>query len=388
MVLNKIKTNGARPFAMAIAAMLIALAATATIGGGKWASAQDGTEGTAPDASVTAEANAEIRGQLVRRGLFGEAKRVGDDSFLVETRHGDILVLVNSETVIHMPPKGIVQLEKLEVGAKVGVLLTKPTEEEEEQAPASDVFRTGTALKVLIVPDRATRQHIRAVIVEKAHGRVRFIDRDGDEREIETDVEVEGEAGEELVLITQDTDVETKLRIRAAARAEIVSERLDRLAEARVELRERLEQVKARVEEDRVEVRDRVRATLDRIEVDADVRLRIEEQSDAISARIKARLEAAAERDKVDDMRDRSEEDKDEDRSEEEKGRPEDATDPTKQPERSRDRDRNADTREEDTNAEAEAKTEAEAEAEAEVDNVIDAKAEVEVEAETGVSVK
>ena len=307
MVLEALKTNRARPFAIGLIATLFALAAAMTMGGG-WASAQTGDDGTAPgNTTPTVEPeDTEPEGQLVRRGLFGKAVRVGGDSFLVETRQGNVLVLVNDETVIRKPPEGIVRFDALEVGDKVAVLLTKPTDEEAEDAPASDVFRTGTALKILIVPDRATRRHTRAVVLEKVRDRMRILNSDGEEVEVDADVEVDGEAGDEVLLITQDSPNSARVRVRAAARAEIIENRLERLAEVRSDVRDRIEQARDRVDEVRAQVRERFDAKLEDVEIEEEVRIRIEAKTDEIRTRVDARIKA--ERDKVDDMRDRVDE--------------------------------------------------------------------------------
>lgn len=306
MVLDMTKMNKVRPFAIGLVATLIAIAAAMTMGGG-WASAQTGTAGTAPDeaTAVPDETRPEREGQIKRRGLFGKAVRVGGDSFLVETRQGEVLVLTNDETVVRKPPEGIVRFEALEVGDRVAVWLKKPTDEEAAEAPASDVYRTGTALKILIIPDQATRQHTRAVVLEKVRDRMRIIDRDGTEREIDIDIEIDGEAGDELVLITQDSNANVRARVRASVRAEVIENRLERIAEAREEVRERVEETKVRVEQARAEARVRIEARLDSVEVDADVRARIEAKTEEVRERVRTRTEQA--RDRADEASDRIE---------------------------------------------------------------------------------
>lgn len=297
MVLSNVKYDRIRPFMVASIATIIALVA-ATMASSGWASAQ-GTGGTDPTPEPTVETPPDVSpGQLVRRGLSGKVLRVGGSSFLVETRHGKVLVMVNDQTTIKQPPNGEVRLSAVEIGDKVGVLLAKP-ENDTATSTEADIYRTATALKVVIVPSRATREHRRAIVLEKIKDaikdRVKFLDRDGNEVEIETEIEIEGEEGEEVFLITRKGKHGQDERISSSARAEEIEERLRKLAKLRKDLEAKLEEVREKVNTSRGKLLDAAKAKFADRDFSDEIKARIDEarlkaQSRVDEARIVAQV--------------------------------------------------------------------------------------------------
>ncbi|MDA0232110.1 MAG: hypothetical protein O3B04_07000 [Chloroflexi bacterium] len=296
MVLNNVSFDRVRPFIVASIATIIALVA-ATMATSGWASAQgiDGTgpggTGPTPTPVPTVVPTPDVPpGQMVRRGLSGEVVSVSDSGFVVETRHGNVLVLVNDATVIKQPPDGEVDLSAVQVGGKVGVLLAKPAEDDATPSDGTTVFRTATALKVVIVPTKATREHKRAVVLEKIKdalkNRVKFLNRDGDEVEIETEVEIEGEEGEEVILITRKGKHGEDERVSSSARAEEIEERLRKLAGQREELEAKLEEVREQYNASRAELLEKARDRVANLEIGDEIKARIDEASARAHARV------------------------------------------------------------------------------------------------------
>lgn len=337
MVLSNVKYDRIRPFMVASIATLIAVV-TATMATSGWASAQ-GTDPTAPTptpeptvvstAEPTVEPTEEPKpdapaGQLVRRGLSGKVLRIGGSEFLVETRHGQVKVIVTDETTIKQPPNGEVRFDALEIGDRVGILLAKPENDNATPSTEADVFRTATALKIVIVPSKATREHRRAIVLEKIKNaikdRVKFIDRNGDEVEIETDVEIEGEEGEEVLLVTRrgkDGDD----HVSSSTRADQIEERLRELAKKRADLEGKLEEVREKFNTRRAALLDVAKEKIAKLEIGDDVKARIDEARAKAQARVdEARLivqirvdEARANTaERVDEARDQNQEHADE----------------------------------------------------------------------------
>jgi vacuolar-type H+-ATPase subunit H len=312
MVLSNVKYDRIRPFMVASIATLIAVV-TATMATSGWASAQ-GTDPPTPTPTPEPTAVATVEpteeppgepkpdapaGQLVRRGLSGkvlpiEGSEFDGSEFLIETRHGLVKVIVTGETTINQPPNGPVGMDSLQIGDRVGILLAKPENDNATPSAEADVFRTATALKIVIVPSKATREHRRAIVLEKIKNaikdRVKFIDRNGDEVEIETDVEIEGEEGEEVLLVTRrgkDGDD----HVSSSARAEKIEERLRELASKRADLEGKLEEVREKFNARRAELLDTAKEKIAKLEIGDDIKARIDEARAKAQARVdEARL--------------------------------------------------------------------------------------------------
>jgi uncharacterized membrane protein YgcG len=262
-------------------------------------------------ASVSADSSGAYvpPGQLTRRGVSGTVAAVGSDSIVVETKFGNVTVNVDGGTIIKS--KGdIIALEDIQVGDRAGVLLNKPpdapkdkdddddgddpdvtppdtsddtstdpdvtppdtsddtstdpdvtppdtsddtgtdTDTEPEDKPLAPSFRQDvTALRISIVPSKATRKHECVVVTETGDGTTTVLDEDGNETELEGD---EGTEGEDVCLITQTGRGGGK-KITGSTSSDTVDTRLERLAEKNAELADKLAEKKAAVQEKRDE---------------------------------------------------------------------------------------------------------------------------------------
>lgn len=253
-------------------------------------------------ATVSADSSdAEVPpGQLTRRGVSGTVVGVGGGSIVVETKFGNVTIDVDSGTIIKS--KGdTITLEDINVGDRAGVLLNKApdapkeddgdpedldlsapsdvddtstdpdvtspdtsndtstdpdlsvpsnladtgTETEPAPEPLAPSFRQDvTALRITIVPSKATRQHECVVVAETGDGTTTVLDEEGNETELEGD---EGTAGEDVCLITKTGRGGGK-KITGSTSSSTVDDRLTRLAEKNEGLAEKLAEKKAEQE--------------------------------------------------------------------------------------------------------------------------------------------
>ena len=244
-------------------------------------------------ASVSADSSdADIPpGQLTRRGVSGTVAAVGSDSIVVETKFGNVTINVDGGTIIKS--KGdTIALEDIQVGDRAGVLLNKPPDAPKDKDDDDDVDLSAptdgddtstdpdltppdtstdtstdpdltppdtstdtstdpdlTALRISIVPSKATRKHECVVVTETGDGTTTVLDEDGVETELEGD---EGAEGEDVCLITQTGRGGGK-KITGSTSSNTVDARLERMAEKNADLAEKLAEKKASVQEKRDE---------------------------------------------------------------------------------------------------------------------------------------
>ena len=119
------------------------------------------------------------------------------------------------------------------------------TETEPAPEPLAPSFRQDvTALRITIVPSKATRQHECVVVAETGDGTTTVLDEEGNETELEGD---EGTAGEDVCLITKTGRGGGK-KITGSTSSSTVDDRLTRLAEKNEGLAEKLAEKKAEQE--------------------------------------------------------------------------------------------------------------------------------------------
>jgi uncharacterized membrane protein YgcG len=106
-----------------------------------------------------------------------------------------------------------------------------------------------TALRISIVPVKATRKHECVVVTATGEGTTTVLDEDGNETELEGDA---GAEGEDICLLTKGKKGGGK-KITGSADPGSVDDRLTRLAEKNAELSEKLEEKKAEREAKREE---------------------------------------------------------------------------------------------------------------------------------------
>ncbi len=116
------------------------------------------------------------------------------------------------------------------------------TDTEPAPEPLAPSFRQDvTALRITIVPSKATRQHECVVVTETGDGTTTVLDEEGNETELEGD---EGTEGEDVCLLTKTGRGGGK-KITGSTSSSTVDDRLTRLAEKNEGLAEKLAEKKA-----------------------------------------------------------------------------------------------------------------------------------------------
>ena len=181
-------------------------------------------------------------GQLNRRGVIGSFAGVDDSgNILVETQFGVVAIA---------PPEGF-DATTVEEGSRIAAHLDKEPLAVEDGTPtgtdtplsitATDTpFRTGSALRIKVLPTEVTRSHDRGVIVGQEGDTVEVVDEGGEVENFEVTgdggvqvpPEEEGdttepvveqevvEAGTDAILLTQCAGPGAKAEVRSIQRAE------------------------------------------------------------------------------------------------------------------------------------------------------------------------
>ena len=236
-------------------------------------------------------------GQLVRESISGPVVAAADDlsSITVGTKFGNLLVSLTSETVVNAPPDKDVGLDAITVGSKVVVKLNRPpldkqVLEDEEPPPLSTgdeeppplstgdeeppplstgdeappplsitevvpPFRTVMAQLIIVLPNKATRSHKRAVLKCQTTDTLEVIGEDGSVEVLgdestgdagtengpsnstgdDTQETTNGNgdcvsSGDDLILLTQKKSRDSDdLVVRATERAEKIDQRLEKI---------------------------------------------------------------------------------------------------------------------------------------------------------------
>lgn len=164
-------------------------------------------------------------GQLTRRGVVGTYEGTTED--------GNILVSTQLGLVEITPPVDF-DLESLEEGvSRIATLLEKEPEPVgivASGAATDTPFKTGSALKLKVIPTEATLSHDRGVVVTQGDDSIGVLGEDGDVENLE----LTGEGGDpiedgtDVILLTQCSGVEATAEIRNIQRADKIAERLER----------------------------------------------------------------------------------------------------------------------------------------------------------------
>ena len=199
------------------------------------------------------------KGQLTRRGLSGNVLANDGSSIVVETHFGNVTVgITNADISFPGPAPAEGEPDQvIQVGDRVGILLdrspvaatttpisisdfdtagtstpggggtatsTPPT------TPPDPSFRTVEALKIKVIPSKATRSHVRGVLKEKSNGRIKILRGDGTEEDVEGAAGLKGEVGDDLLFVVkQGARGGTKSITNTASEDDII-DRIDRLA--------------------------------------------------------------------------------------------------------------------------------------------------------------
>ena len=271
-------------------------------------------------------------GQLTRRGLTGTVVGMGGSSFVLETKFGNVTISVSGGTIVKSRDEDV-GFGAMSVGDRVGVLLDKPpdapgnnsggdggpdltslsngddtgtepdltppsngddtgtepdltplsngddtgTEPEPSVTPNSTPepsFRQGvTALRITIVPSKASRSHKRGVVTSKGNGKIKFLDENGEEQELDGDADA-GE-GEDVVFITRGRrgggaevtgstdpgDIDDRLTRLAQSNPELAAKITEKWADYQAKRDERLANTLGNAPDD---VKDRVQSAIDK----------------------------------------------------------------------------------------------------------------------------
>ncbi len=175
-------------------------------------------------------------GQMTRRGVTGNYVGISElGNILVETQFG----------IVEIAAPDDFDESTLEVGSRIAALMEKepkpvegvppgaetdtPFTIEPEDAATDTPFRTGTALKLKVIPTKATLSHDRGVVVTQGDGNVEVVDENGDVG----DLELTGQGGDPIedgtdaVLLTKCSASGDKAEIRNIQRADKIAERLE-----------------------------------------------------------------------------------------------------------------------------------------------------------------
>ena len=208
-------------------------------------------------------------GQLKRRGIFGTVVGYVDGGVIIQTKFGNVTVLVEDAT-------------SYADGERFSALLDKSPVPSDATGTTDGSFRTVTALRVKGVPGKAKRKHLRAVVVDSASGTddedtLTILDDDGNEIELENDGASGTIDGEDTILLVQDQGDGEPTKVIGSIPSFSVDERLEKFRDkaspeklARIEalFEKRAERIEARLlrleDKARPGLKDKVRGARDK----------------------------------------------------------------------------------------------------------------------------
>ena len=171
----------------------------------------------------------------IGRGFTGVVKSVSVSNGLlaVESKGSLFQLAINDGTVINVPPDKDVGLEGLpfELGFRIAGLVDADITDA-NGIPFPDVR---TALKIIVIPGKATRSHKRVIAADKQGDDLTTLDEDGKM----TDLKGHGagiEKGESIIVLVQKPGRgSTQETVRGLIKAKTVTDRLDRFSRAQTD---------------------------------------------------------------------------------------------------------------------------------------------------------
>ena len=219
-------------------------------------------------------------GQLTRRGLSGIVLANDGSSIVVETRFGNVTVgTTGAEIKFPGPvPEGSEEPRVIETGDRVGILLDRspgtatstpisiadggsaststPGDIAATSTPPAPSFRSVEALRITVIPSKATRSHIRGVVKENANGRIKILRGDGTEEEFDGPPGLAGAVGDDLMFIVKRGSGSGPGSVTNTVSEDEIIDRLDALsiaAEDNPELAEGLSRLRGKVNDRRLQ---------------------------------------------------------------------------------------------------------------------------------------
>ena len=171
-------------------------------------------------------------GAAIGRGFTGVAKSVSASNGLldVESKGSLFQLAINDDTVINVPPDKDVGLEGLPV--ELGFRIAGLVDADITDANGITFPDIRTALKIIVIPGKATRSHRRTIAADKQGDDLTALDEDGKK----TDLKGRGagiENGESIIVLVQKPGRgETEEKVRGLFKAKTVTDRLDRFSRA------------------------------------------------------------------------------------------------------------------------------------------------------------
>ena len=171
----------------------------------------------------------------IGRGFTGvvQSFSASDGRLAIESKGSRFQLAINDSTVINFPPDKDVGLEGLptELGFKIAGLVDGDITD--ANGIAFPDIRT--ALKIIVIPGKATRSHKRTIAAEKDGDDLTALDDDGKK----TDLKGRGagiERGEAIIILVQKPGRgQTKEKVRGLFKAKTVTDRLDRFSKAQTD---------------------------------------------------------------------------------------------------------------------------------------------------------
>ena len=154
----------------------------------------------------------------IGRGFIGDVVEVGDDFIAILVRNVEVRVQIDGDTTIKALTDASSGDISLDPPTRTAVLA--------DQAPTGEPV---TAIKISVIPSKATREHIRVIATERSGDRLKALDSEGNEFHLGMDA---APVGASLVLIVRpEGPAGLDLKVRAIARASNVDQRLARFAQ-------------------------------------------------------------------------------------------------------------------------------------------------------------
>ena len=191
-------------------------------------------------------------GQLKRRGISGTVvtatstttfietgtststpPTIGTDAYTItiSTKFGDVTVLINDETVILAPPNGIITVDQISFDDRLAIHFKKSAP---KSASSTDPFLDSSAriaLKIIVIPGRPSRSHVRGVVSSKVRGKLRLVDDDGNETDLTNAPDGIGDGDDVVLVARRNGQGSGDLEIRGFQPASRVTDRLTNLIE-------------------------------------------------------------------------------------------------------------------------------------------------------------